>query len=164
MMIRDRTHTFGYWFLAVFLGVSILLMLLGQTMAVLDYELAVRLGLQESLEEVGPFGVQMNRAFGASDTVVYVPLMLASLLGLLRRRRWSLVTTAAVAGISLYWSMTIVFVLVFARTVPGYSLRPGPEYAVFLGAYVVFGIWCIGYLVTRGDAILGVERSEGLGR
>lgn len=159
-MNRNRKHRFGYRVLVAFLAISILLMLVGQTMAVVDYEVAVRLGLQESLDEVGPFGVQMNRAFGASDTVVYVPLMLASLLGLLRRRRWSLVTTAAVAGISLYWSVTIAFVLLFAPGVPGYSLQPGPEYSVFLGAYALFGVWCIGYLASVGEAVLGLERVE----
>lgn len=41
------------------------MLLLGQTMAVFDYELAMRLGLQESPEQVGAYGMQVNRAFGA---------------------------------------------------------------------------------------------------
>lgn len=72
----------------------------GQTTAVFDYSLAVRLGLQESPGEVGEFGILVNRAFGASDTLVYIPLMAASLAGLFFRRRWSLAAVAAVAGIS----------------------------------------------------------------
>lgn len=147
----------AYWFLVSFLTMSILLMLVGQTMAVVDYDLAVQLGLQEAPEEVGAFGVQVNRAFGASDTVVYIPLMLASLIGLWRRKSWSLITTAAVAGISAYWSVTIAFVLVFAPGAPGYTLQPGLEYALFLGAYALFGRWCIAYLAVRGEAVLQVS-------
>lgn len=148
----------GYRFLVSFLAVSILLMLAGQTMAVVDYDLAASLGLQERVEEIGAFGVEMNRAFGAADSVIYIPLMVLSMVGLLRKRSWSLVTTSAVAGVSLYWSTTIGFVLVFAPGVPGYELRPGPEYAVFLGAYAAFGGWCLVYLAMRGTGVLGHGR------
>lgn len=150
-----RVTPLGYWFLVSFLTVSILLMLAGQTMAVLNYDLVASLGLQESPEEIGAFGVQMNRAFGAGDSVVYIPLMVFSIVGLLRRRFWSIVTTSAVAGVSLYWSITIGFLLVFAPGVPGYAVQPGPEYPVFLGAYAVFGAWCLVYLAKRGITVLG---------
>lgn len=60
------------------------LMVAGQTLAVFDDNLAVRLGLQDFLKQVTEFGVQINRAFGAGDTVIYVPLLLASLVGLIR--------------------------------------------------------------------------------
>ena len=153
-MAASEASSVGFWFLAAFLAVSVLLMAVGQTTAVFDYDLAVRVGLQEATEEVGEFGVQINRAFGASDTAVYIPLMVVSLVGLWDRRFWSLITTAAVAGISVYWSVTMGFVLTFAPGVPGYTLEPGLEYALFLGAYAAFGIWCIGYLCIRGDAVL----------
>jgi hypothetical protein len=50
---------------------------LGQTLAVFDYPLAANLGLQEDVRLVGEFGVQLNRAFGASDTLVYIPFMIS---------------------------------------------------------------------------------------
>jgi hypothetical protein len=144
----------GFWIIVVFLAVSIILMLMGQTMAVFNYDLAVRLGLQESLGQVGEFGVQVNRAFGAGDTVVYIPLMVVSLAGLLLKKRWSLLTTAAVVGVSAYWSVTVSFMLAFLPGVSGYSLVPAPEYWLFIGAYIVFGAWGLLYLIFRGDALL----------
>ena len=129
-------------------------MLIGQTMAVFNYDLAVRLGLQESLSQVGEFGVQINRAFGAGDTVVYVPLMLVSLVGLFLRKRWSLLTTAAVAGVSAYWSVTILFTLLFLRGVPGYEYTPGLEIWIFVISYAILGVLGLFYLSFRGDTLL----------
>jgi hypothetical protein len=98
-MVSGR-RGFSFWIIILFLIVSMVLMLIGQTTAVFNYELTVELGLQEDVKEVGEFGVQMNRAFGAGDTLVYIPLMAISLVGLFLRKHWSLVTTAAVMGIS----------------------------------------------------------------
>ena len=77
------------WFIVVFLAVSVVLMLAGQTLGVFNYELAARMGLQEKPEEMTEFGVQVSRAFGAADTVVYIPLIVVSIAGLFLRKRWS---------------------------------------------------------------------------
>lgn len=53
-----------------FTSVSAVLLFLGQTLAVFNYEFAVNLGMQEDIGEVGAFGVQVNRAFGAGATLV----------------------------------------------------------------------------------------------
>ena len=144
----------AFWIIVVFLAVSTALMLMGQTMSVFHYDLTVRLGLQESQQEVGEFGVQVNRAFGAGDSVVYIPLMIASLAGLCLKKRWSLLTTAAALGVSAYWSVTVAFMLAFLSGVPNYSLRPGPEYWLFIGAYIAFGGWGLFYLIFRGNTLL----------
>ncbi len=150
----NRKRPVAFWVICVFLALSVIVLLLGQTTSIFAYDFAVRLGLQEPIEEVTAFGVEMNRAFGLGDTAVYIPLMLVSLAGLLLRKRWALLTTAAVMGISAYWSLTVAAVLVFLRGVPEYQLVPGLEYWVFLGAYLVFGVWGIFYLAVRSDELL----------
>lgn len=152
--MADAGRPVTFWFIVLFLGASILLMLIGQTTAVFDYDLAVRLGLQESPTQVGAFGVEVNRGFGAGDTIVYIPLLVVSLAGLLLKRRWALVATAAVAGVSAYWAVTVSFILLFLPGVPGYSYVPGPEIWLFVGAYAVFGVWALLYLSLRGDALI----------
>ena len=143
----------AFWFIIVFLVLSVVSMLLGQTMSVVDYDFTVRLGLQENSEQVGAHGIQVNRAFGAGDTIVYIPLILASLAGLWLRKRWSLVTTAAVAGISAYWTAVTGFMLVFLPGTPGYNYTPPLGVWLFIGAHMLFGIWCLFYLLSRGEAI-----------
>ena len=123
-------------------------------MAVFNYELAVRLGLQESLGQVGEFGVQVNRAFGLADTIVYVPLMVLSLVGLTLKKRWALLTTAAAVGVSAYWSATVGLMLVFLPGVGGYTLVAGPEYWLYIGAYFLLGALGLVYLAFRGETLL----------
>jgi len=144
----------GFWIIIIFLALSVVLLLLGQTSGLFAYDFAVGIGLQESVEEVSAFGVEMNRAFGASDTFVYIPLMVVSLIGLILRKRWALLSTAAVMGISAYWTATMGTVLVFLKGVPGYTLVPGLEYVIFLGAFFLFGVWGIIYLIRRGEKLL----------
>ena len=144
----------SFWVIILFLIVSMILLLMGQTMAVFNYDFAVRLGLQEDVKEVSEYGVQVNRAFGAGDTFVYIPLMAISLFGLFLKRRWSLVTTAAVMGISAYWATTVVFMLFFLPGVPNYNLVAGPEYWLFIGAYIIIGVWGVLYLMFRRDSVI----------
>jgi len=80
--------------------------------------------------------------------------MAISLVGLFLKKRWSLVTTAAVMGISVYWATTVAFMLFFLQGVTNYNLEPGLEYWLFIGAYVIFGVWGVVYLIFRGDIII----------
>ena len=144
----------GFWIVIVFLAVSIVLMLVGQTLSVFNYDLAVSMGLQEKPEEMTDFGVQVNRAFGAADTVVYVPLMLISLVGLILRKRWSLLITAAFFGASAYWTATVTFILMFLPGVAGYSNVPGPEIWLFIGTYMFAGVLGLLYIVFRGEELI----------
>ncbi len=144
----------AFWIITCFLTLSMLLLLAGQTMALIDYDFAVELGLQENIKQISGYGVQVNRAFGAGDTIVYIPLIALSIIGLVFRKRWSLLTTAAVMGVSAYWATTIVFMLVFLDGAPGYYLEPGLEYWLVMAAYIVFGVWGLFYLVIRGDNLL----------
>lgn len=145
---------FAFWCIVGFMSVALVLLLMGQTMALIDYELAVQLGLQESVEDVGSFGVQVNRAFGAGDTIIYVPLIAVSIIGLILRKRWSLYTSAAAMGISAYWATTITAMLMYLTGTPGYYLEPGMEYWLFMDAFILFGILGLLYLVVRGDKLL----------
>ena len=144
----------GFWIIVVFLGISIVLMLVGQTLGVFNYELAASMGLQEKPEEMTDFGVQVNRAFGAADTVVYIPLIVVSMIGLWLRKRWSLLTLAAFFGASAYWTATVTFIFLFMPGVKGYSNVPGPEIWLFIGTYMVVGVVGLLYIVSRGEELL----------
>lgn len=152
MLVSKRPLAF--WLICGFMTIVLVLLLMGQTMALVDYDLAVRLGLQESMEDVSHYGVQVNRAFGAGDTIIYIPLIALSITGLILRKRWSLIATAAVMGISAYWATTISLMLIFLPGTPGYSLEPGVEYWIFMTAFIIFGVCGLVYLVFRGEKLL----------
>jgi len=123
-------------------------------MAIINYDFAVQLGLQESIKEVGMFGVQLNRAFGAGDTIIYIPLIVISIIGLILKKRWSLFTTAAVMGVSAYWAATVTFMLIFQKGVPGYNLVPGYDYWLVMAVFIIFGVWGLFYIMFRGENLL----------
>ena len=50
----------SFWVIIVFLSVSMALLLMGQTMAIFNYEFAVKLGIQEDVKEVSEFGAQIK--------------------------------------------------------------------------------------------------------
>ena len=102
-----REHPSPFWGFVVFVGASIGLLVAGHTLAVLDYDLTVRLGLRDSVDPVNELSMQVNRAFGTGDTVVYMPLLVAGLAGLIRKRHRALLTSAAMAGIPADWSVTV---------------------------------------------------------
>lgn len=144
----------AFWVFTVFMALSVPLLLAGQTISVFYYDLTVRLGLQESVSQVSQFGVEVNRAFGAGDTLVYIPLLIASLVGLWFKKEWALVTTSAVAGVSAYWSSTIIFMFLFLPGTSGYNYTPGLDIWLFVGAYLLFGVWGFFYLLLRGRALV----------
>jgi len=144
----------AFWGICSFLIISLAMLLIGQTSAIFAYDFAVSLGLQESVEEVTEYGVEVNRAFGVGDTVVYVPLIVIALVGVIRRRRWALPVTGAVMGISAYWATTISSMLGFLPGTPGYNLSPGFAYWVVLGAFIGVGIWGVVYVSVRGDRLV----------
>ena len=144
----------SFWIITIFLFISLVLLLTGQTMAIINYDFAVQLGLQEDVKDVGEYGVQLNRAFGAGDTIIYIPLIALSLIGLVLKKRWSIITTAAVMGISAYWATTVIFMLLFFVGVPGYYLEPGLVYWLFMAVFIIFGIGGLLYLVFKGEQLL----------
>ncbi len=144
----------AFWVMSAFLVFAIGFILLGQTGALLDYGFTVRLGLQESSASVGEYGVQVNRAFGLADTLVYLPVLIGALAGLVLRRPWALTALAAAAGLSLYWPVCSTGLLVFLRGVPDFHLVPNPIYWVIFALFILFGLWMLWYVVTRGERLV----------
>jgi hypothetical protein len=137
---------------------SIPLFLVGQTTSVFNYDWTVRHGPQESQAEIGPAMVQVNRAFGASDSIFYVPVLLLSAYGMFRRKRWALIFTAASAGIHTYWSLTILFVswLLQYSTVEDWSHEPPIGIWMFVWFYAVYGALLLTFLCKYWDKLIVV--------
>ena len=55
--MTGTNRSIAFWVFMVFLSLSLILLLIGQTMAVFNYDFAVSLGLQEDVKEVSLFGV-----------------------------------------------------------------------------------------------------------
>ena len=144
----------AFWAIVVFLALSTVLMLISQTTPIFDYDLAVRLGFQNGADTITEFGVQVIRAFCVSDTIVFIPLTVLALIGLLLKKRWSLFATASVTGISIYWVVAYGFMVSFLNGTPGYhAVLAAPDW-IIMGAYAIFGVWTLLYLIFRGERLV----------
>lgn len=152
--MQNTKRPISFWIITGFFLLSVVLLILGQTLAVFNYELAVSLGLQEDINEISEFGVQINRGFGAGDTIIYIPLIVFSIVGLFLKKRWALITSAAVMGISSYWATTAAFMFIFLKGVSGYSFVPTMDYWFFIILFIVFGLWGLWYLIFQGEQLL----------
>ncbi len=153
----------AYWFLIIFALLLLLMLLIGQTGGLINYQMAVRLGLQESTDVITQFGVAMNRGFAAADTIIYVPLVVFAILGFLCKKRWGLICMAGVMGITAYWPLVCLLTLIFAHGTPGFSFDSYLAYSVVLGTISLLGVWGLAFLsvkskektsLTEKDAVL----------
>lgn len=87
----------------------LVMILLGQTMSFINYEFTVSIGLQESVDVFGEFGVAMNKAFGVSDTIIYLPLLVFGLLGLWQKKSWGVSALIGAMAITAYWPIVYIF-------------------------------------------------------
>lgn len=114
-------------------------MLIGRATPIFDYDLAVSLRFQNGAERVTEFGVQVIRAFCVSDTVVFIPLTLLALIGLLLKKRWSLFVIAATTGISV-WVVAYGFMVRFLSGMPGYHVVLAAPDWIIMSSYALFGV------------------------
>ena len=150
----DAKRPVAYWMITAFLAASTAMMLSGQTLAVFNYDLAVSIGLQESPAQIGEYGVQVNRAFGAGATVIYVPLLVVTFVGLHLRKRWLLAAAGATFGISAYWPATIAWMFAFLPGVSGYAFDPPAVTWLLIGLYLGAAVWGLICVLLRGETLI----------
>ncbi|HEY4774519.1 MAG TPA: hypothetical protein VIH40_06835 [Xanthobacteraceae bacterium] len=143
----------GFWVLE---GVGILLcvlLLAGQTVALIDYDLTVSLGLQEPASEITEIGVIFNKAFGAADTFLYLPLLVIGLVGFWFRRMWGTIALAAALGITAYWPIFSLYALYAAIGTPGFTFSRHTSYTFMLVPISVYALWGLVFLYRTRDRL-----------
>ncbi len=147
-------RTPGFWVLTV-VGLFILLILfLGQMMAFINYNFTVSIGLQEPVEMISEIGVALNKGFGVGDTIVYIPLLIAGLIGLWREKEWGLYTMTAALAITAYWPVVSMCLLLFAKGAPGFYFTNYLSYSVILIPIFIYGIWGMIYIYKNRDELV----------
>lgn len=158
-MTRDK-RSFGFWIIML-MGLLILMMLiLGQTVAFINYDFAVSAGFQEHENIIGPIGVAFNKGFGVGDTIIYIPLLLAGLVGLWRRKKWGLFTMTGTLAITAYWPIVCLSFLLFARGKPGFHFENYAPYSILLGSFTLYAIGGLWYLYRNREKLTDPSPSK----
>ena len=136
----------GFWVIMIFSIFMLVMLLVGQMMSFINYDFTVSLGLQESVDVVGEMGVAINKGFGVGDTIIYIPLLIAGLVGLWLRKEWGIFTMASALGITAYWPLVYIFFFFFAKGAPGFNFTDFMSLTIFLSATAVYALWGLWYL------------------
>lgn len=141
-MTTDRSLAF--WVLIVLGVLLVILLLLGQSTAIMNYDLAVSMGMQESEQEVGKVGIAWAKGFAFGDTIFYIPLLTAGIIGLLVRKPWGFFLMFAAMAVTIYWPIVSLYTVLIERN--AIALEPDKyiSYMVILPLvclYGVFGMW-----------------------
>lgn len=131
---------------------------LGQTMALVDYEFTISLGLQEAASAVTDIGVAYNKAFGVADTLFYLPLLVIGLVGYGLGKTWGVVPLAAALGITAYWPIVCLYALYAAKGAPGFTFSSHMLYTIILVPVAAYGLWGLAFLYWTE---IGRRRSYG---
>lgn len=145
----NKKRRIGFWTL---ISVGILLgifLIVGQTFSLINYDLAIALGLQESEQEVGKVGIAYGKGFAFSDTVIYIPLLIAGIIGLLKGKKWGLYSMFGSLAISVYWPIVHLYAIYIGRNV--FALHPDKyiSFPITLSLILIYGLWGMWYLYNN---------------
>jgi len=150
----EKKRPAAFWLL---IGVGMLLniiYLLGQTMACINYDFAVSLDLQEPAREITEVGVALNKGFGLGDTVIYMPLFIVGIIGLIRRSAFGLYALIGAMAITAYWPVVCLATLFYAKGASGWSFSDYTTYTIVLSLIAIYGIWGFWYLVKNRETMV----------
>ena len=153
MSTTRYNRPFGFWILIIAGFLLLVMLLVGQMMSFINYEFTVSIGLQESEDVVGEMGVALNKGFGVGDTIIYIPLLIFGLLGLLSGKRWGLFAMTGALAITSYWPMVCLFFLLFAKGISGFHFTEYLSYSIILLLITIYGLWGLWYLYRRSNSV-----------
>lgn len=147
----------GFWFLILFGIVLNIIYLLGQTMAIINYDFPVSMGLQESVSEITAIGVAINKGFGFGDTFFYIPLFIIGIIGLLRYTALGLHAMIGAMAVTVYWPIVGLSMVFYARGAEGWEFNDYTSYSILLSIIAIYGIWGFIYLFKNRKLLVYEE-------
>ena len=136
----------GFWFLIIVSIILCIFYLAGQTFSLINYEKTVEWGLQESVEEITSIGIPWIKGFAFADTVIYIPLLLAGIIGLVKRKTWGYFCLFGSLAISVYWPLVNLFAVYAGKDVMPLHPDKYLSYSILLPLISIYGLWGMVYL------------------
>lgn len=128
------------WWLQVPGWLLLAYLVYAQAIPAFDYELGVRMGTQESPQRITEVGAAFWYGFAFADLVVYIPLLVAGLVGHWLERPWWRAVFGAALGITVYWPVAVLATAIDARDASGWSIDE-TSYWIVLPIITVWALW-----------------------
>ncbi|MDH3976299.1 MAG: hypothetical protein OEV42_18695 [Deltaproteobacteria bacterium] len=132
------------WLLLIYLVIA-------QGMAAFSYDLGVAMGTQESAETITEVGAAFWYGFALGDLLIYIPILIAGLIGHILGKQWGNIGLAAALGITIYWPIVCLAAMVDARDAAGWHLTSEIEYWVVCLLIAAWGAWALIYLLKESS-------------
>ena len=149
----DKKRGLGFWILISIGMLLILMFLLGQTLSLVDYDLTVSLGLQESEEEISNVGIAYAKGFAFGDTIFYIPLFVIGIVGLLKRKIWGLFSMIGALAVSIYWPIVHLFAIFIGKDAMNLMPEKYVSYSIILSIIILYGLWGIWFLYKNQNRL-----------
>jgi len=135
----------GFWGLQGSGWLLVAYLIYAQGIPAFDYDLGVKMGTQEAAEQITEVGVSFWYGFAFADAVIYIPLLVAGLVGLWRANSWARVLTGAALGITVYWPVVVLAAAVKARNAAGWYLDESGYWVVLplISLWALWGLWWV---------------------
>ena len=139
----------GFWILIIIGSLLTAWYLVGQTMCIFFYNFTVSIGLQDSAEVITPVGVAFGQGFGIGDTLLYIPLFVIGIIGLLKRKSIGVFAMFGALAVTVYWPIVCLGAVYMAKGAPGWNLTAYAEYTVILPLIAIYGLWGMWYVYRK---------------
>jgi hypothetical protein len=140
-MRMERKRNASFWIIQVPGWLLLVYLVIAQGVPAFDYELGTRMGTQEPAETITEVGTAFWYGFALGDLLVYIPILLAGLIGHMRTRPWGRILLSAGLGITVYWPVVCLITIADARDAAGWSIANETPYWIVLPLITVWGIW-----------------------
>jgi len=96
----------------------------------------------------------MNKAFGVSDTLIYLPLLLSGIIGLWLRKSWGFIAMLGALSITAYWPVMHIFYVLYAEGLPGFNFTDFTSFITTLIIITLYGLWGMFYLYRNQKSLM----------
>ena len=163
MTATAHRHGVSFWAVQLPGWLLLIYLIYAQGITAFGYELGVAMGTQEPAEAITEVGVAFWYGFAFGDLVIYIPMLLAGLVGHLRAARWGRLWMAAALGITVYWPIVSLAALVDARGAPGWHIVDEAPYWVVLPVIAAWGAWGLVALARQPQSGVQPDSVNGAG-
>jgi len=138
-----QRRNIGFWSVQIPGWLLLTYLVYAQAIPAFDYELGIQMGTQEPAGKITEVGTAFWYGFAVGDLLIYIPLLAAGLIGLLRSARWARPVAAAAFGITVYWPVVCLAAVVDARGAAGWDIGNETAYWIVLPAIALWGFWAL---------------------